>query len=175
MTLDLTPYLRRYADAPFSAVFAHPSNFPSDRWRVRSSGVHTAPDDAPTTAAVFAACDTLGLPLEMTFSGGPCSADAYPVRATFLDGGLEGQTGNYLCDKRGIEVVGPKAVLLLALTLGLRVRPGWRGRYALISVTLDDLRDELRWSVRTEPQLPLHGMPLRENPVSSHRGHGLGS
>lgn len=164
MTPDPTSHLRRFVNAPFSAVFTQPDTYPSDRWRVRGSGVHTAPDDAPTTAAVFAACDALGISLAMTFSGGPCSADAYPVRATFLDGGLAGQTGNYLCGERGIVVVGPRAVLLLALVLGLRVLPGWRGRHGLTGVTLDDLRDELRdelrRSVPRQAKHNLHGMPL---------------
>jgi hypothetical protein len=114
---------------------------------------------------VFAALDALGIPLAMTFSGGPCSADAYPVRATFLDGGLEGQTGNYLCGPRGVVVTGARAVLLLALALGLRVRPGWRGRYGLIGVTLDDLRDDLRRPVPRETKHQLLGMPLSPRPV----------
>lgn len=161
-----TPPLYRFLNAPFSAVFTQPRRYPWCQWRIRGSGVHTAPDDAPTTAAVFAACDALGIPLEMTFSGGPCSADAYPVRAAFLDGGLEGRTGNYFGSARGVSVTGPRAVLLLALTLGLRVTPRWRRTYELSGVTLDELREESLRPARTVAAPPLHGMPVWPYPTA---------
>lgn len=160
-----TPPLHRFRNAPLSAVFTQPRRYPWCQWRIRGSGVYTAPDDAPTTAAVFAACDVLGIPFEATFCGGPCSADAYPVRASFLDGGLDGRTGNYFGSARGVTVTGPRAVLLLALTLGLRVTPGWREGYGLAGVTLDELREELLRPARTVAAPPLHGMPLRVYPM----------
>ncbi len=58
-------------------------------------------------------------------------------------------------------VTGPKAVLLLALTLGLRVRAAWLERYALVGLTLDDMRSELRRTQTGAPQPHLGGIPLR--------------
>ena len=44
---------------------------------------------------------------------------------------------------RGAWVTGPRAVLLLALYLGLKVRPSWRRRHGLESASLESLRSEL--------------------------------
>jgi hypothetical protein len=141
---ELDTWRQRFAGQPFGAVFSQPRRYPPNRWRVRRSGVHFQPEDAPTTAAVFAVCEALGIQIAFHLSGGPCSASAWPFEAYFLDGGVSGQTGNYLPGERGAEVTGPRAVLLLALALGLRVRPGWLVRYGLEGVELDDLVAEVR-------------------------------
>jgi hypothetical protein len=141
---ELDNWRQRFAGQPFGVVFAQPRRYPPNRWRIRWSGVQTRPEDAPTTAAVFAVCGALGIPIAVSFCGGPCSANAFPFEAPFLDGGVSGETGNYMPGERGAVVNGPRAVLLLALALGLRVRPGWLARYRLECVGLSDLVAEVR-------------------------------
>jgi hypothetical protein len=145
---DADAWRDHFSDRPFGAVFAHPRSYPPDRWRVRGSGVHARPDSAPTTAAVLAVCEDLGIATEVYYSTGPCSADSFPVEAKFLDGGLSGETGNYIGGERGVTVTGAKAVLLLALSLGLRVRPAWYAEYGLEGVDLEDLLRELRCELK---------------------------
>ncbi len=38
---------------------------------------------------------------------------------------------------------GPKAILLVALQLGLKVRPSWRRKYGLEDATLESLNEEM--------------------------------
>lgn len=129
---------------PFGAVFTRKETYAPGRWRVRRSGVRCSFDNIPTTAAVLAACVALGVPVLYSGSGGPCSADSAEVDAEFLDGGLSGQTGNYIGGERGVVLRGPRAVLLVALTLGLRVRPAWLESHGLAGVRLPNLVAELR-------------------------------
>src|SRR5262249_54907046 len=149
------PYSRMVADGsdtvthmdtqgkPFSAVFCRLAGAERHTWRVRNSGVQFVPRRSKETRAVLEACSALGIPLEEKSSGSPANADSYTVRATFLDGGIEGQTGNYWYAPRGVWIRGTKAVLLLALQLGLSVRRGWYIEHGLTGATLHSLRREL--------------------------------
>jgi hypothetical protein len=140
-------WLREFAGQPFGAVFTRSGTNAPGRWRVRHSGTHCF-DDAPTTAAVLAACVALDIPVVHSAYGGPCSADSEEVDAAFLDGGLSGQTGNYIGSDRGVGLRGPRAVYLIALTLGLRVRSAWLESHGLTGVRLTDLVAELRQDLK---------------------------
>jgi hypothetical protein len=146
-TIVLDYWRRQFAGRPFGAVFAQPRTYAPGRWRVRRSGTRQF-DDAPTTAAVLAACVALGVPVAHSASGGPCSADSEEVDAAFLDGGLSGQTGDYFLGSRGVNLSGPRAVLLIALTLGLRVRSAWLESHGLAGVRPTDLVAELRHDLK---------------------------
>jgi hypothetical protein len=138
---------RQFAGRPFGAVFSRSGTYAPGRWRVRRSGTRRF-DDAPTTAAVLAACVALGIPVVHAAYGGPCSADSEEVDAGFLDGGLSGQTGDYFLGSRGVNLSGPRAVLLVALTLGLRVRSASLEAHGLSGVRLTDLVAELRQDLK---------------------------
>ena len=66
-------------------------------------------------------------------------------------------TGNYWYHPRGAWMGGPKAVLLLSLQLGLKVRPAWRRKYGLEEATLESLKAEI-------------GQELTENERKKNRG-----
>jgi hypothetical protein len=53
-------------------------------------------------------------------------------------------TGTYWYDERGAWVFGPRAVLLVALQIGLKVPPSWYAENGLLGVTLARLRACLR-------------------------------
>lgn len=76
--------------------------------------------------------------------GSPANCDSYHLEASFLDGGLRAKTGNYWYAARGAWIRGPKAVLLVALKLGLNVTPAWRRRHGLENISLADLLAELK-------------------------------
>ena len=132
-----------FVGKPFSAVFTHPEGLEDGIWRIKGSGTHGMPELCKQTLAVTEACDDLGIQIKRTWSGSPINADCYRMSAPFLDGGLWSMTGNYWFYERGAWVSGPKAVLLVALHLGLRVRDAWRQEYDLADVTLDTLKAEL--------------------------------
>jgi hypothetical protein len=79
--------------------------------------------------------------------GSPANVDSFHLEAKFLDGGLAGETGNYF-GERGAWIDGPRAVLLIALQLGLKVRPNWYTAHGLRGVTLEQLRSALNRSRR---------------------------
>lgn len=132
-----------WAGKPFSSVFQKPRSAGLARWRIRNSGVMGAPELAQETCAILSACSELNIQVEQQFSRAPGYADSYKLAARFLDGGIEGETGNYMGGERGLWVMGPKSVLLLALQIGLKVRPSWNREYGLIGVTLDDLKKQI--------------------------------
>ena len=128
---------------PFSAVFSGSSDYDTNTWRIRNSGVQRVPRASKETRSVLEACKSLGIRIEEKSSGSAANADSYKVSAVFLDGGIEGETGNYWYAPRGVWVRGPKAVLLLALELGLSVRKAWYRQHDLVGATLDSLKSEL--------------------------------
>lgn len=154
----ITSWRDHFTGKPFSAVFTHPQTYPRDQWRIRSSVVNTDPGSVPTTAAVLDVCEGLGVMTETFYSSGPCSANVYPVQATFLDGGVSGETRNYIGGKKGGIVTGEKAVLLLALSLGLWIRPAWYADYGVEGVSLNELLAALR---RAQMQPLANGEKLR--------------
>ena len=127
----------------FSTVFHRPLDAEPDTWRIRNSGVQSQPHNSRETSAVLEACASLGIRAQHRSSGSPANADSYTVQAVFLDGGLDGETGNYWYAPRGVWVRGCKAVLLIALQLGLSVRQRWYQENGLTGATLDSLKREL--------------------------------
>jgi hypothetical protein len=107
------------------------------RWRIKNSG--TRYPWSKETEAVLAAARAMGIEVTETSSASPVNASSYGVRASFLDGGIEGEVGNYWYSPRGVWVIGAKAVLLLALQMGLKVRPSWLRRHELEDATIDRL------------------------------------
>ena len=127
----------------FSRMFHRPPGTEPDTWRIRNSGVQSQPHTSEETSAVLEACESLGIGIEHRNFGSPANADSYKIHAVFLDGGLDGETGNYWFGPRGVWVRGPKAVLLIALQLGLSVRHRWYQENGLTGATLDSLKKEL--------------------------------
>ena len=146
-----------FSGQPFSAVFQHPGHYPEGQWRIRSSGTHGIPELSKQTAAVVVALDELGIEMQRYWSATPINPDSFRIIADFLDGGLEAMTGNYWYHPRGAWMGGPKAVLLLSLQLGLKVRPAWRRKYGLEEATLESLKAEI-------------GQELTENERKKNRG-----
>ena len=110
------------AERPFSSVFHQPRWAPKDRWRIVGSGVMRRPESAANVELVLSACGALGAPYRSRWTGSPANADAYYLKARFLDGGIDGRTGNYWGGQRGVWVSGRKVVALLALTIGLKIK-----------------------------------------------------
>jgi hypothetical protein len=130
-----------FAGKPFSAVFCRPRNAAEDKWRICRSGGRW--DWGPAGRAVLLACGELGIKVANPWGGSPVGVDTMEIEAAFLDGGLTGETGNYWCGQRGAWIRGKRAVLLIALQIGLKVRPGWLREQGLEGVTLEALRAEL--------------------------------
>ena len=75
--------------------------------------------------------------------GSAANASSYELKSTFLDGGFRSITGNYWCERRGAWVKGARAVLLIALTLELRIRPAWYREHGLDGTALAQLRSAI--------------------------------
>ena len=128
---------------PFSAVFSTSPKHEPNTWRIRNSGVQSVPQASKETRSVLEACEALGIRVQEKTYGSPVNADSHHVSAVFLDGGIEGETGNYWAAPRGVWVRGRKAALLLALQLGLSVQKAWYRQHDLVGATLDSLKSEL--------------------------------
>lgn len=127
---------------PFSAVFRHePDDGAEERWRIVGSGVRCRPDGAPTTEAVLAALEESGYEVAFHFSGNPMmDVAAWSAECELIDGGaFQAKTGNYMGSTRGAWVTGSKSVLALAIRIGLRVQPRWRGRFGLKEIDDEQL------------------------------------
>lgn len=90
-------------------------------WRIAGSGVSGKPERARFTKMIVRGLENVGIDVEHTVSMGMVNADSYYLNATFLDGGLSATTGNYIGGAKGAYITGPKAVLLVALALRLKV------------------------------------------------------
>jgi len=127
---------------PLARVFQEQQSHPL-LWRIRNSGVQGFPELSAETLAVVQACGQLGIGISRSKTGSPMNADCYRMQVGFLDGLLYSMTGNYWYQERGAWVQGPKAVLVLALQLGLKVDNSWLAKHALAGATLECLREEL--------------------------------
>jgi len=87
------------------------------RWRIRGSGVTFLPSSAPLTEKIIAGLSEIGVQVSETSSGSPGNANSYEVRAQFLDGGIYGQTGNYMGGSRGVWIHGPRSLAVIAMLL----------------------------------------------------------
>ena len=128
---------RTFEARSFGTVFAAKGD---NRWRIKNSG--TPYPWSKKTEAVLAAARSMGIEVTETSSASPVNASSYGVRASFLDGGIEGQVGNYWYSPRGLWIIGAKPVLLLALQMGLHVRPSWLRRHELGHATIETLTRE---------------------------------
>ena len=126
---------------PFSRVFTQPRTAQPNEWRIKYSGIQGVPErvghDPCRLGCVFVPWKSRSR--EQNW-GSAANADSYELKSTFLDGGFRSKTGNYWCERRGAWVTGAKAVLLIALTLELRIRPAWYREHGLGDTTLAQLR-----------------------------------
>lgn len=90
---------------------------PGKRWRIRGSGVMSPPMSAPLTGEIIARLSEVGVQVRKTSSGSPGNADSYGLRAQFLDGGINGETGNYMYGPRGVWIEGPRCLVVIATLL----------------------------------------------------------
>ena len=134
---------RHFRGQPFSRVFTQPRTARPNEWRIKYSGIQGVPEESDTIHAVWAACLYLGIKVNEQNWGSAANADSYELKSTFIDGGFRLKTGNYWCAPRGAWVTGAKAILLIALTLELRIRPAWYRRHGLEGTTLAQLRAAL--------------------------------
>ncbi len=146
---------------PFSSVFNRPTWAPPDHWRVRGSGVWGFPERSKRVQAVLQACRDLGIPVLSRGFFSPANADAYCVKARFLDGGIDGQTGTYLSGPRGVWVHGRKAVQLLAFTIGLKPHPAWLSKGTPATACLNGLLRELELENLEMPSDAFVNLPRR--------------
>lgn len=135
---------------PFSGVFHQPRWAPGDRWRIVGSGPMSH-RHSPNVELVLSACRELGIRVRCHLTGSPANADANYLKARFLDGGIDGVTGNYWSSPRGVWVTGRKSVAVLALTMGLRVTSTSILQGLAPSVALAALVRELRSTPQEEP------------------------
>lgn len=91
---------------------------PGRRWRIKGSGVSTLPSTAPLTEQVVDGLSSVGVDVTEQSSGSPANVNSYTIRAHFLDGGVEGETGNYIGAPRGVYVKGPRALVFISALLG---------------------------------------------------------
>lgn len=101
LLLELPPgqgYFRELADQPTLAQ----AMWTTIR-EVRLVGLRASDLKPDHTSAVCKACKELGMEIKSSSSGSPANA-SYTIRAQFLDGGIDGQTGDYWFDTRGVWV-----------------------------------------------------------------------
>src|SRR5262245_56904079 len=101
---------RGFAGRPFSAIFHQPQSPSRTAWRIRRSGGRLEWGDA--AEAVLQACDQLGISVQSYSMASPANVGSVHLKASFLDGGLTGESGNYWFFERGAWIVGSRAVLL---------------------------------------------------------------
>lgn len=136
-----SPTLRTFASLfPASGRFTSKKGTPA--WRIRGSGVSGPPETAETTKAVVAFLEQAGVNVVRSGFGGIGGADMFTLDAPFLDGGLFAQTGSYFYQSKSAFVAGARAVLFVALGLGLSVPSGFLEEQG--SPTLEELTRELR-------------------------------
>jgi hypothetical protein len=108
----------------FSAVFQRcTTGGTPDRWRIASSGVHGHPAAAPFTRHIL---DVLiGVELVVKEDHGSSNPGmgvaSWGFTCTFLDRGFSATTGNYVGGEKGAWVKGNKAVVFIAMKLGVKV------------------------------------------------------
>jgi hypothetical protein len=127
-----------YRGKPFSAIFQAMKGEVA-YWRIKGSGVRWVPESCMQTRAVVDAMDDIGIEFKRYHSATPLNPDSFTITASFLDGGFYAMTGNYWFYPRGAYVGGAKAVLLIALHLGLKVRDAWRRKHGLEGVGMNEL------------------------------------
>jgi len=109
----------------FKSVFVEEAN-PTDkttRWRVKGSGVHGYPNDAPLTEEIVRSLKLSGITVRSFSMGSPVNVTSHHLEAKFEDGGLYAATGGYWYGERGTWITGMKAVTWLAQMLGLKKIP----------------------------------------------------
>ncbi|MBS2031753.1 MAG: hypothetical protein JST54_27900 [Deltaproteobacteria bacterium] len=138
---------RRRSSPAFASIFPKAGHFSTKAgvpaWRVRGSGVNGSPLEAPNTARIAELLASSGLQVTPTCIMGMCCADQYNLDVEFLDGGLQAVTGNYLFNEKGAWVFGARAVLYVALRMGLRVPDAFRLEHGLVGVDLGELEAAL--------------------------------
>lgn len=132
-----------FKGACFSAVFQHVGEPSAETWRIRGSGVQDPPAEASTTAAVLAACETLGIKVRSYCMASPANVTSYHIDSRFLGGGISAMTGRYFYGERGAYIRGRKAVLLMAFRMGLRITNRWMQRFNLNGESEATLEAEL--------------------------------
>ncbi len=88
--------------------------------------MYGGPKDIPMNPKLKDILDALesdGVSVSRTSTGGPANCDSYEFSASFDDGGLSIETGNYWFDKRGGTVSGREALSRVIRLLNLRVSP----------------------------------------------------
>jgi hypothetical protein len=75
----------------------------------------------PKLRKILRALKEDGVEVSVVSSGSPANADSYEFSATFDDGGLSVETGNYWFAPRGGTVEGPLALQRLLRLLKLRL------------------------------------------------------
>jgi hypothetical protein len=118
---------------------------PGKRWRIRGSGVTFLPSSAPLTGEIIARLSEIGVQVSETSSGSPGNADSYGVRAQFLDGGISGQTGNYMGGSRGVWIEGPRSLLVIATLLERTIPEGLLSELRGADPDIDGYIQQLRF------------------------------
>ncbi len=88
--------------------------------------MYGGPKDIPMNPKLKDILDVLesdGVSVSRTSSGSPANCDSYEFSASFDDGGLSVETGNYWFDKRGGTISGREALSRVIRLLNLRVSP----------------------------------------------------
>ena len=132
--------IRCFQVQPFSRVFTQPRTARPNECPVKYSGIQGVPRESETIHAVWVACLHLGIEVGDRSWGSAANASSYELKSTFLDGGFWSKNGNCWCERRGARFTGAKAVLLIALTLELRIRPAWYREHGLEGTTLAELQ-----------------------------------
>ena len=91
-------------------------------WRVLGSGTHGKPNEKEITRVVFDALEHNGVYIARRLDAAPwTNTVVYRSNANFLDGGLRGETGNYMFRIKGLWIEGEQAVRWLGNILDLRM------------------------------------------------------
>jgi len=109
----------------FKSIFIEEEN-PTNkvpRWRVKGSGVHGEPTDAPLTDEIVRLLKSSGITVRSFSMDSPVNVTSHHLEAKFEDGGLYAATGGYWQGECGTWITGIKAVTWLAKILGLNKIP----------------------------------------------------
>ena len=91
----------------------------------------------PKLRAILDALESDGVSVSLKETGSPANCDSYEFSASFDDGGLSVETGNYWYSERGGTISGSAALSRVIRLLNLRVSPRTARAWSIRSTDID--------------------------------------
>jgi len=113
-------------------------------WRIVGSGVRGFPTECEVVGEIVNVLRSHGIDVTQSSMGSPSNADSYHLKASFLDGGIRGKTGNYWYEPRGSWVYGKQVLTFIVFSLKLEVSRKQTKDFLACNTNLQELTKRLR-------------------------------